>query len=220
MGVRRLLLTALAVFSIIVILPLVSFAQGKNTASPTAQPKVETATPAAKPTVEYALPYPGILPDHPLYSLKMIRDRIVSWFISDPLKKAEYNLLQADKRLNSGIFLKEKGEMDLAVKSFVEGEEFLEKALDEAEKAQKAGKSTNALISKFSLAALKHQEVLQSVLETAPESAKKGLGDSLEKSQKSIERIKAAQQVKLEKRLQERLAGKKIVPVGVEAKGK
>ena len=41
-------------------------------------------------SVNYQLPYPGrILPDHPLYFLKMIRDRIWLFFTTNSLKKAE-----------------------------------------------------------------------------------------------------------------------------------
>src|SRR3989344_1770388 len=56
-------------------------------------------------SVDYDLPYPGLLPDHPLYFLKMMRDSAIGFLISDPLKKAEFDLLQADKRLNSGLYL-------------------------------------------------------------------------------------------------------------------
>src|SRR3989344_6985739 len=63
-----------------------------------------TATDSATDQVEeYTLPYPGILPDNLLYPIKVFRDRIVSFLISDPLKKAEFNLLQADKRLQAGV---------------------------------------------------------------------------------------------------------------------
>lgn len=178
------------------------------------------ATPTAKAKVDYTLPYPGILPGHPLYFLKMARDRVVGWFISDPLKKAEYNLLQADKRLNSGLFLLEKGKADLAESTISKGEVYLGQALDEMEKAQKAGRDTSALVSKLSLATLKHQEVLTEVLEKAPESAKKGIQNALEKSQKGIERVREVQKKKLERRIQEQRLGRNLGPLNVEAKGK
>ena len=41
-------------------------------------------------TVKYELPYPGILPDNPLYFLKQIRDWIMERLITDPLKKIEF----------------------------------------------------------------------------------------------------------------------------------
>jgi hypothetical protein len=49
--------------------------------------------------IEYALPYPGMLPDHPLYFLKNLRDHIMDFIIRDHIKKAEFNLLLSDKKL-------------------------------------------------------------------------------------------------------------------------
>lgn len=178
------------------------------------------ATPAGSAEIEYTLPYPGILPGHPLYFLKMARDRVLGWFITDPLKKAEYNLLMADKRLNSGLFLLEKGQTTLAESTFSKGEKYLEKALDEAQKAKAAGHDTTALMSRLSLATLKHQEVLSEVLEKVPEPAKAGIREALEKSQKGIERVREVQRKKLEQKLQEIMLGRKPGRIGVEARGR
>src|SRR5260370_38981843 len=72
----------------------------------------KTATDSSK--MDYQLPYPGILPDNPLYELNALRDRIYGFLISDPLKKSEFDLLQADKRLAVGISLFNKGKKELA----------------------------------------------------------------------------------------------------------
>src|SRR5438309_421306 len=50
-------------------------------------------------SISYQLPYPGMLPDNPLYFLKVIRDGVWSFLLSNPLKKADFDLLQADKRV-------------------------------------------------------------------------------------------------------------------------
>ncbi len=60
----------------------------------------------------YALPYPGMLPDHPLFFLKQIRDRVMELLISDPIKKAEFYLLQADKRLSMALMYDEGKKKD------------------------------------------------------------------------------------------------------------
>lgn len=73
-------------------------------------PMAPSATPAP---INYTLPYPGILPDHPLYFLKSFRDAILSRLISNPVKKFEFDLLQADKKLNMAIFLKMKPNLEL-----------------------------------------------------------------------------------------------------------
>jgi hypothetical protein len=65
--------------------------------------------------VDYFLPYPGILPDHFLYPLKMIRDRIWLWLTINPLKKADLLLLFADKRLGAGKALVEGNKIELGI---------------------------------------------------------------------------------------------------------
>src|SRR5688572_7269837 len=59
--------------------------------------------------INYYLPYPGILPDHPLYFLKMMRDRVVEWSLFRPERKAEYFMFLADKRIGAGRVLIEGG---------------------------------------------------------------------------------------------------------------
>ncbi|PIZ98613.1 MAG: hypothetical protein COX78_02915, partial [Candidatus Levybacteria bacterium CG_4_10_14_0_2_um_filter_35_8] len=69
----------------------------------------KTMSPNPAATMDnYELPYPGLLPDHPLYFLKMTRDKIIGFFISDPIKKAEFDILQSDKRLSAGVYLLNK----------------------------------------------------------------------------------------------------------------
>ena len=82
---------------------------------------------AALERVSYDLPHPGILPDNAMYPVKMFRDRVVSMFISDPVKKAEFNLLQADKRLQAGVYLlnKEAAQAELALTAISKGENYL-----------------------------------------------------------------------------------------------
>jgi hypothetical protein len=52
---------------------------------------------------EYMLPYPGILPDHPLYFIKSLRDKLMEMLISDPIKKGQFYLLQSDKYLSMSL---------------------------------------------------------------------------------------------------------------------
>ena len=85
-----------------ILAPSFSFAQNISTSS-------------AIPKVEYELPYPGLLPDNPLYYLKAIRDNILKFLIRDPMKKAEFDLLQSDKRLGASYALLKKGNYDLCI---------------------------------------------------------------------------------------------------------
>lgn len=110
--------------------------------------------------VEYTLPYPGILPDSPLYFLKAFRDRIVSILISDPIKKAEFNLLQADKRLGAGVALFEKGKKDLSESTISKGENYFEDGIKNIELAKKQGRDIGGLLGSYELSAKKHLEIL------------------------------------------------------------
>ncbi len=89
------------IFSVIIVLASFLFYTKIFAVTP---PAAVTPAPVV-PKVEYNLPYPGILPDHPLYFLKQLRDKILDFLITDPVKKAEFYILQADKRLSMGIAL-------------------------------------------------------------------------------------------------------------------
>lgn len=125
------------------------------------------------PTPDYPLPYPGILPDSPLYSIKALRDRIISLLISNPLKKAEFDLLQTDKRLNSGIYLFEKGNVALAETTISKGENYFGEAILQSEEATRQGEKTADLVKRLSRAAWKHQKVIDGLTKKAPKEYKK-----------------------------------------------
>lgn len=109
---------------------------------------------------DYLLPYEGLLPDNPLYVLKALRDRIIDLLIGDSLKKAEFTLLQADKRLSSAIALVAKGKTELAESTASKGQNYLTRTISYIEKAEKEGKDVKALTKKLTLSMDKHKEVL------------------------------------------------------------
>src|SRR3990172_12527926 len=78
--------------------------------------------------VEYYLPYPGVLPDSPLYKVKALRDRMVLWVTRGEKAKAEKELLYADKRINAAMFLVEGGKEALGVTTATKAEKYLESA--------------------------------------------------------------------------------------------
>jgi|SRR3989344_8479919 len=121
----------------------------------------ETLSPAPVPQVDYELPYPGLLPDSPLYFLRMIRDRAISFLISDPLRKSEFDLLQADKRLNAGIYLFNKGKISLALSTISKAENYFEQALVKMGEAKIEGKSINEIEKKLRNALKKHRQELE-----------------------------------------------------------
>src|SRR3989344_5360942 len=123
-------------------------------------------TPSSNKTIDYTLPYPGLLPDNTLYVLKAVRDRIVEVLISDPIKKTNFELLQADKRLNEGVSLFNKGEKKyaLAETTISKGENYFEKGISEIEKAKKQGIVTLDVSQRFHLASLKHIEIIKGLI--------------------------------------------------------
>lgn len=128
-----------------------------------------SATPV---TIEYSLPYPGLLPDSPLYFLKAARDRIISFFISDPLKKAEFNIFQADKRLNSGIFLFKQRKEDQGESTIAKGLNYLNEAVTKVGEAKKQGADVASIVEKFSLSLKKHREVIKMLQKKAKKDIK------------------------------------------------
>lgn len=111
--------------------------------------------------VDYVLPYPGILPDNPLYFLKVARDNFVSFLVTNPVKKSFYYLLLADKRLASGKVLIETGKIDLGVTTIVSGEKYLSKAVDQFAVTNKNDAGYDDLKAKLRIASEKHLQVME-----------------------------------------------------------
>ncbi len=110
--------------------------------------------------VNYTLPWPGILPDNPLYILKAIRDNVINFFITDPLKKSEYDLLMSDKRLVSAKMLVDKGEYQLAITTLSKAGNYFDEAIGLASTAKQQGEDTSSLLDKLYRASQKHQQVI------------------------------------------------------------
>lgn len=143
------------------------------------------------PTLEYALPYPGILPDHPLYFLKAIRDKILLLFTYDHVKRTNLNLLLSDKRLVMGQLLWEKGNADLSTSTFSKAEKYLLSATLELGTLKKQNSLPPGLADKVELAAKKHEEVISKLMGmTADENKLQNLSGALGVNHQAIQQIK------------------------------
>lgn len=112
----------------------------------------------------YVLSYPGMLPDNPIYFLKSMRDGFVGFLISDPLKKAEFDLLQADKMVSSGVVLAtEKKKQREALSAFEKGQSFYESAVMKAEEAKQEGVKVEGFAAQLVSAGSKHANVMHEV---------------------------------------------------------
>lgn len=107
-------------------------------------------------SVNYYLPYPGILPDHPLYWLKMIRDRVQLLLMQGQEAKTSKLLLYADKRLGAGWSLIDEGKVSLGVTTVTKGEKYLEKAMLTARSLSEQ----STVRKKLDKARQKHQQVI------------------------------------------------------------
>lgn len=117
------------------------------------------ATAAAVP-VKYYLPYPGILPDSPLYRLKSVRDAVVLFFTQGEEKKAEKELLYADKRIKAAQELVDGGKLGLGVSTATKAEKYLEKAVLRVEGQMQKGVDMKSMLITLVDATAKHSEIL------------------------------------------------------------
>ncbi len=156
-----LMVKKLAVFLVVLYLAFFSLVSSSQAQGALFVPVAE----AVATTVDYSLPYPGILPDSPIYFLKVWRDQVVTWLISDPAQKSFYLLLLSDKRLAAGQMLINSGKIELGVATVAKGEDYFNQATNLAIAAKKSGKDVSDLVAKLTVAGAKHGEVL-GILET------------------------------------------------------
>ena len=111
--------------------------------------------------VEYYLPYPGLLPDSPLYKLKALRDKIGLLLTWDEEQTAERELFLADKRINAAVALFEGGKEELAVTTATKAEKYLEAAINRAMTLKNSGKDVKSMLGVMAKAAAKHEELME-----------------------------------------------------------
>jgi len=158
-GIFTTLLVALAILSVSLLRTTTpqSYAYTPMVLSEKTESKKQT-------TIDYVLAYPGkINPDSPLWYPKVVRDKVWHTFTFNRQKKAELNLLFADKRLNSALELFKNNKPDLGYTTLTKSEKYLENAIpktaDDAE-----------YLKKLATASLKHREVIEiEILPIAPE---------------------------------------------------
>ena len=141
--------------------------------------------------VDYYLPYPGILPDHPLYWLKMIRDRSLLAFTKKPVDRFERLLLYADKRVGAAEALIEGGKTELGVTTATKAEKYLDQSVNQFEELAKSGRATPEINSKITKALLKHEEILIGVLNKVSDQTKPVLEQTIGKIQSNYKKIKS-----------------------------
>lgn len=123
------------------------------------EPLLPDPSPAAQ--IEYALPYPGILPGHPLYIFKQTRDTILLLLITNPVRKGEFYLLTADKHLNMAVRLSENHEDKKMIETLEKDIEYLTDGQTLLfETSVEKYPEIRSLRDRYEKSLLKHQEVI------------------------------------------------------------
>lgn len=162
-----------------------------------AQTKSVSPTPTPEQS-SYVFFYPvvaGKTEGDKLYTLKLIRDRLVALFAFGDEKKSEANLKIATKRLLETEKLFKTNKAHLAQKTLSKFTTKLAAAYDYTMKAEKA-ESFSELLNQISQNTPKYQIVLKQILAISPENEK----DLVEESIKRVAEIqtKVDQQLKAE----------------------
>lgn len=137
--------------------------------------------------IDYTLPYPGLLPDSPVYVLKVARDNLMLFLIRDPVQKSFYELLLSDKRLAAGKTLIENGKVTLGVTTIVKSEDYFQTSVEQ-DLNMKSGK-TSDLTAKLVVSANKHGEVISNLLSKTTGSDFNNLQKVYQKSQNNQKRV-------------------------------
>lgn len=126
------------------------------------------------------MPYPGILPDHPLYFLKVVRDRIMEFGTRDHLKKAELYLLLSDKRVAMATLLVKKGKERIAVTTLSKGEKYALKIPGLLRQSKEQGvKPPDEVIFRVRLSNEKHREIIETLIKKSSQGELEALTEVL-----------------------------------------
>ena len=139
--------------------------------------------------VEYSLPYPGILPNNPIWPFKAFRDRLDLFFTFDPLEKAQRTLFLADKRLSAAQRLFVEGDSGRAVVTATKAEQYLELALIKGRDADVKGTDAAGFFETLFKASLTHRQMLEEMMSRAPEDGKPILNKTLDSPKKVNEQV-------------------------------
>ena len=145
-------------------------------ASPAPSPSVTPdPTPTIVQKVDYYLAYPGILPDQPLYKLKMVRDQIRLMLVKKSPQKVALLLLYADKRVGAGVALIEGGQMGLGITTMQKGVKYYEQALFLSDELTGQGADMSLVKEAVNKAPLKYIEKIDELLPRVTSDQKSAL---------------------------------------------
>lgn len=131
--------------------------------------------------VTYPLPYPGILPDSPVYWLKMVRDRMLLILARTPEEKARKMLHYGNKRLAAAEKLLAKGKVKLGITTASKAEKYLEKAIWKWKEFE-----SKQMKSELQKALKKHHQVIKSFEDKFSNEEIKGMLDRIQRGKEDL----------------------------------
>jgi hypothetical protein len=197
MNYKQLILSVIALLIAIYIPLVTAYAQEVTAApSPSLAPPANTGLVPAPTPIEYQLPYPGMLPDNPLYFLKVFRDNMTALFLSKPSDKATFFLMQSDKNVEASYILEAQlhPKTDLAFQTFVHAQNDFDQAITQGISAKKQGYSTKELADKMALANQKHEQILQAIAEMSGQTSSQTVQDERARVKTFAKEIKSINQ--------------------------
>lgn len=140
--------------------------------------------------IAYELPHPGILPDHPLYYFKKVRDSFWLFFTRDHMAKAELALLLADKRIVMAQNVAEKAKWEPALDTLEESESYYDRIIAAMEVSEKIGSSPTAdFLDEVKLSSQKHYEIMEDMLKMAPQGNRSRIEKVMNENLEHYERL-------------------------------
>lgn len=129
--------------------------------------------PATGKEVIYDLPYAGhVMPDNPLWPIKVLRDRAEFHFAEGNIGKGVEALHLADTRLSMGLKLWNEGEVNTSIETCQKAVGYLVTASIYALNSQQDGDDAHDLLRQIAYSSLKHRQILETMLSEAPEAAR------------------------------------------------
>lgn len=183
---KKIIAFSLFTFSLFPLSQVLAAVPTKQTMEKTVQQEVSpsldgtNATADATKKSEYILPFPGLLPDHPLYFLKNFRDLLLDKLIVDPIRKSEFYLLQSDKKLAMTISFIEKGNIPRAEEVLAKSGKHMEQSIGGLMTLKSQGKAVSGdIVDRITRALVKHEEVLTEFIQKAQGIEKENFSTAL-----------------------------------------
>lgn len=116
-----------------------------------------------------------VLPDHPFWIIKALRDKFWLFLTPGLTRKSELNLLFSDKRLMAAKILAQRKKYDLSYDTVLKSHNYFVEAVNLESEARRKGYNTDELLLLLTKASLAHKETINSIKDDFPDDLKTGM---------------------------------------------